>query len=49
MGTSVCYLHEEGYVIIIVCLSVCLSVSNHAQKFPVGFAWSFQRRLAMGQ
>jgi len=34
------------YVIIVVCLS---AVSNFAQKFPNGFAWNFQRRLAMGQ
>jgi len=33
------YLHQEGYVIIVVCLSVCFSVvSNFAQKLPNGFA-----------
>jgi len=30
------------------CLSVCLSVSNFAQKLPSRFAWNFQERLAMG-
>jgi len=29
------------------CLSVCLFVSNFTQKLPNGFAWNFQRRLAM--
>ena len=36
-------------VSLFVCLSVCLSVSNFAQKLPNGFAWNFQERLAMGQ
>jgi len=31
------------------CTSVCLSVSNFAQKLRNGFAWYFQRRLTMGQ
>ena len=26
------YLRQGGYVIVVVCLSVCLSVSNFAQK-----------------
>jgi len=43
------YLRQGGYVIVAVCLSVCLSVSNFAQKLPNGFAWNFQGRLAMGQ
>jgi len=30
-----------------VCMSVCLSLSNFAQKLPNGFAWNFQGRLAM--
>jgi len=41
------YLRQEGYVIV-VCLSVCLSVSNFAQKLLHGFAWNFQGRLATG-
>jgi len=36
------YLHQGGYVIVVVCLSVCLSVSNFAQKLPNGFEWNFQ-------
>jgi len=32
------YLREGGYVIVFVCLYVCLSVSNLAQKLPNGFA-----------
>ena len=31
-----------------LCLSVCLSVSNFAQKLQNGFAWKFQGRLAVG-
>ena len=31
------------------CLSVCLSVSNFAQKLPNGFAWNIQGRLANEQ
>jgi len=31
------YLCQGGYVIVVVCLSVCLSVSNFAQKLPNGF------------
>jgi len=27
-----------GYVFVVVCLSVCLSVSNFVQKLPNGFA-----------
>jgi len=38
-------LREEGCVIVVV----CLSVSNFAQKLSNGFAWDFQRMLAMGQ
>jgi len=30
-------------------LSVCLFLSNFAQKLPNGFAWHFKARLAMGQ
>jgi len=30
-------------------LSVCLSVSNFAQKLSNGFAWTFQGKLAMDQ
>jgi len=40
------YLRQGGYVFVVVCLPVCLSVSNFAQKLPNGFAWSFQGRLA---
>jgi len=36
------YLHQGGYVIVVVCLSVCLSVSNFAQKLLNRFAWNFQ-------
>jgi len=43
------YLRQGGYVLAVVCLSVCLIVSNFAQKLPNGFAWNFQGRLAMGQ
>jgi len=32
------YLHQGGYVIIVVCLSVFLFASNFAQKLPNGFA-----------
>ena len=32
------YLRHGGYVIVIACLSVCLSVSNFAQKLTNGFA-----------
>ena len=32
---------------LFVCLFVCLSVSNFAQKLPNGFAWNFDGRLAM--
>jgi len=49
VDTSNCYLCQGGYVIAIVCLSVCLSVSNFVQRLLNGFAWNFQRRLAMGQ
>jgi len=40
------YLRQGGYVFVVVCLSVCLSVT---QNLPNGFAWNFQGRLAMGQ
>jgi len=43
------YLHQGGYEIVVVCLSVCLSVSNFSQKLLNGFAWNFQGRSAMGQ
>ena len=32
------YLRQGGYVIVVVCLSVCLSVSNFVQKLPNGLA-----------
>ena len=32
------YLCQGGYVMVVVCLSVCLCVSNFAQKLPNGFA-----------
>ena len=33
--TNYSYLRQGGYVFVVVCLSVCLSVSNFAQKnFP---------------
>jgi len=38
------YLHQGGYDVV-----VCLFVSNFAQKLPIGFAWNFLGRLAMGQ
>ena len=41
-------LRQGGYVIVVVCRSVCLSVSNFAQKLPNGFARNFQKTLAMG-
>jgi len=41
------YLHQGGYVFVVVCLFICLFVSNFAQKRPNGFAWNFQGRLAM--
>jgi len=31
------------------CLSICLTVSNFAQKLPNGFAWNFKEMLAMGR
>jgi len=44
---------QGGYVIAIVCLSVCLSLrlfaSNFAQKVLNGFAWNFHGRVATGQ
>jgi len=43
------YLRQGGYVIVIVCLYVCLPVINFAQKLPNGFAQNFQGRLATGQ
>jgi len=36
--SDVCYLHQGVYVIVVVCLSVGLSVSNFAQKLLNGFA-----------
>ena len=36
------YLRQGGYVIVVVYLSVCLSVSNFVQKLPNRFAWNFQ-------
>ena len=36
------YICQAGYVFVIVCLSVCLSVSNFAQKLPNGFARNFR-------
>ena len=38
---TVRYLRQWGYVFVVVCLFVCLSVSNSA--------WNFQGSLAMGQ
>jgi len=32
------YLRQGGCVIVAVCLFVCLSISNFAQKRPNGFA-----------
>jgi len=37
---------EVMFSSLFVCLSVCLFVSNFAQKLPNGFAWNFQGRLA---
>jgi len=34
---------------LFICLSVCLSVNNFAEKLPNEFASDFQGRLAMGQ
>jgi len=39
------YRRQGGYVFVVVCLSVCLFVSNFAQKLRNGFAWNFQWRL----
>jgi len=39
---------RQGRLCFRRCLSVCLFVSNFAQKLPNGFAWNFHRRLAMG-
>jgi len=39
---------EVMFSSLFVCLSVCLFVSNFAQKLPNGFAWNFQRKLAVG-
>ena len=41
------YLRQGGYVIVVFSLSVCMNVSNFAQKLPNGFARNFQGRLAM--
>jgi len=35
------YLRQGGYVIVVLCLFVCL-ISNFAQKLPNGFARNFQ-------
>jgi len=34
---------------LFLCLSVCLFVSNFEQKHTDGFAWNFQRTLAMSR
>jgi len=39
------YLCQGDYVIV----TVCVFVSNFAQKLPNGFALNFQGRLAVGQ
>jgi len=50
LNSDCCYhLRQGGYVIVVVCLFVCLSVINFAQKRPNGFSWNFQGRLAMRQ
>jgi len=46
---TVNYLRQGGYVIVVVCLFVSLTVSNFAQKLLNGFAWNVHRRLIMGQ
>jgi len=43
------YLRQGGFVFVVVCLSVCLSVSSFAQKLLNGFAWNLQGRLATDQ
>jgi len=40
------YLCQGGYVVVVVCLFVCLLAT--AQKLPNGFSRNFQGRLAMG-
>jgi len=37
------YLRQAGYVIVIVCVFVYLSVSNFEQKLPNGFALNIFR------
>ena len=32
------YLRQGGYTVVVVCQSVCLSVSSFVQKLPNGFA-----------
>jgi len=32
---------QGGYYCVVVCLSLCLSVSNFAQKLLNWFAWNF--------
>jgi len=44
------YLRQGRHVTVVVfCLSVCLTVTNFAQKLPNRFAWNFHGRMAMGQ
>jgi len=40
------YHRQGGYVFVVICPSVCLSV---LQKLSNGFALNFEGRLAMGQ
>jgi len=40
------YLHEGGYVIVVVCLSL---LAIFSQSLPNGFAWNFEGSLPMGQ
>ena len=40
------HIRQGGHVIVVVCLYVCLSVSNFAQKRLNGFTWNFRGRLA---
>ena len=35
------YLRQREYIIIVVCLSVCLSVGNFVQKFPKWICMKF--------
>ena len=55
MCVCVCFcLHQRGCVIVVVCLSVCLSVSNFAQKnfgtdlheiFREGWQWASEQMV----